>query len=440
VPATAEQVAELRRRVAGLAGLGGLGGLGGQIRRPAPPPPAERRLPDGFEPVATPWGPAWRREEVLGPAPAPLPAGFAYLDTETTGLAGGTGTYAFAAAVARPRPVGVELVQLFLPEPGAEAAFLHQVQTELTSSIGLATYNGGRFDLPLLRTRWIMARMPGELGHPPHLDLLDLTRALLRQRLEGCTLRQVEERVLHFERDSDLPSAMVPDAYLRYLSRASSPWLEAALSHNRWDVLTLHHLHRRLLARLAGEDPDMEGSDWLALGRHLDRQGRRADGWRALRNAVEMPGEAAAGAGLAVARKLVRRGRARAAESILAEISVRLPDRLDLAVARARILEWRLRDLEAALAVVEAALLYGDRGPLEKDLGRRRDRLKRRLERSLVGDRHRQPRRPYGQMPLLDDISQGFDQARVERPAGFRGDRLDGHQRRHRLAIDAAGG
>lgn len=129
-----------------------------------------------------------------------------------------------------------------------------------------------------------------------------------------------------------------------------------------------------------------------------------------------------------------------AAESILAEISVRLPDRLDLAVARARILEWRLRDLAAALAVVEAALLYGDGGPLEEDLRRRRDRLRRRISTALVRYRHGKPRRPNGQVTLFDHVSQGFDQAGVEGSAGLGSDRLEGDQRRHRLAVDAAGG
>src|SRR5207249_3858965 len=82
-----------------------------------------------------------------------------------------------------------------------------------------------------------------------------------------------------------LPSALVPDAYFDFLRAGSLEFLEAALEHNRLDVISLVHLHSRLLRRLRGGDVDMNAEDWLALGRHRWRRGARADGWRALRNA-----------------------------------------------------------------------------------------------------------------------------------------------------------
>jgi hypothetical protein len=344
-------------------------------------------MPRGFEPVPTPFGTAWRFADVLptgrvtGLVP---PVAHGYLDTETTGLSGGTGTQVFAAAVCRPIRAGLELTQLFLPEPSAEAAFLSLLQEELGASPGLATYNGSRFDLPLLRTRWVMARMPGELEHPCHLDLLTLTRALLRQRLESCTLRVVEERLLGFEREGDLPGALVPDAYLGYLRSGWAPNLEMALQHNRQDVLSLFHLHARLLLRLAGEEPRMEGADWLALGRHQLRAGRRADGWRALRRAAEVAdGPASALAGVLLARGLQRRRLPAAAERLLAALQRRLPAETSLAVARARLLERSLHRPAAAHEVVSAALHSIPPGsPHLADLERRQARLELRLTRS----------------------------------------------------------
>src|SRR5438093_12993837 len=153
-----------------------------------------------------------------------------------------------------------------------------------------------------------MARMPGEFSHAPHVDLLTLVRALYRHRLENCTLRFVEQRVLGYERDDPMPSALVPDAYFGYLRQGSREFLEAALEHNRLDVISLVHVHSRLLRRLQGADVDMDADDWLALGRHRWRRGARADGWRALRNATAFGrGEAAGTAGLLLTRRLVRR-------------------------------------------------------------------------------------------------------------------------------------
>jgi len=336
-------------------------------------------LPRGFEAVSTPYGDAMLREDVIPlPALEPHPGAVAYLDTETTGLGGGAGTYAFAAAVARPIDCGLRLAQLFLPQPGLEGAFLHRLSEELEAADGLASFNGGSFDLPVLRTRWVMARMPGEMASPPHVDLLTLVRALYRHRLESCTLRMVGERLLGYERDDPIAGALVPDSYFTYLHRGSSPRLEAVLEHNRLDVISLVHLHSRLLSRLRGADAGMDASDWLALGRHRIRRGARADGWRALRNATRFrQGEAAATAGLLIARKLSRRGSITGAEGLLGWLERSISDDVRLPVARARLLEWRRRDPQLALAVVEAAQ---GRIPGEADaLEARRNRLRRKV-------------------------------------------------------------
>ena len=295
-------VAELRDRLARLGGTG---------PRPAPRPEPRREPPRGFEPLVTPFGVAWRRLDFLNQPPTSAALGYAYLDTETTGLAGGTGTLAWAAAVARVEPGGLELAQLVLLSPGEEPPLLHALQDEIRAAPGLGTYNGASFDLPLLRTRWVLARMPGELVHGPHVDLLRLARALLRPRLESCRLRTVELRYLGFEREEDLPGALAPEAYFRYLRQGSQDLLEAALEHNRQDVLSLYHLHHRLQRRLQGRELDMRSGDWLSLGRHLWRRGRRADGWRAYRMAAELrEGEASEQAAELLAKRLRRLRRA----------------------------------------------------------------------------------------------------------------------------------
>ena len=349
----------------------------------APPRPRPRRsyeLPRGFEELATPFGLAAVRQDVISlPALDPNPGSVAYVDTETTGLSGGAGTYVFAAAVARPIDCGLRLAQFFLPEPGMESAFLHALREELAPASGLATFNGGSFDLPVLRTRWVMARMPGEFTHAAHVDLLTLVRALYRHRLESCTLRFVEQSVLGYERDDPLPSALVPDAYFDFLRAGSRDFLEAALEHNRLDVISLVHLHSRLLRRLHGGDVDMDADDWLALGKHRWRRGARADGWRALRNATAFAkGEASATAGLLLARRLVRRGSIGGADQLLRWLESRVSDDIRVSVAHARLLEWRRRDPHGALSVVEAARRrMPDTAP---ELDRRRDRLLRKVE------------------------------------------------------------
>ena len=345
------------------------------------PPQRSYELPRGFEEIDTPFGVAALRQDVI-PLPQldPDPGPVAYLDTETTGLAGGAGTYVFTAAVATPIDCGLRLAQFFLPEPGMEAAFLYALRDEIEPAGAMATFNGGSFDLPVLRTRWVMARMPGELAHAPHVDLLTLVRALYRHRLENCTLRFVEQRVLGYERDDPLPSALVPDAYFDYLRVGSRDFLEAALEHNRLDVISLVHLHSRLLRRLQGTDVDMNAEDWLALGKHRWRRGARADGWRALRNAATFAkGQASATAGLLLTRRLLRRGAVNSADELLHWLDSNLGEDIRVSIARARLLEWRKRDPAKALEIVERAQRLMPESALE--LEHRRIRLQRKITR-----------------------------------------------------------
>ena len=404
----------LRERLARLGGL------------PRAHAQAALEIPRGFERIETPFGPAFLREDVLGlPRLDPNPGSIAYIDTETTGLSGGSGTYVFAAAVARPIDCGLRLAQLFLPQPGMEAAFLQALSDELAPASGVGSFNGASFDLPILRTRWVMARMHGDLQHPPHVDLLTLVRSLYRHRMESCTLRTVEERLLGYEREDPIAGALAPDAYFQYVHHGPSQMLELVLEHNRLDVISLVHLHSLLLRRLRGADAGMDASDWLALGRHRFRRGARADGWRALRNAAGFEkGEEAATASLWIARGLVRRGAITSADRLLERTELRFDSDIRVSVARARLLEWRRREPSRALHVVEAAL---DRMPdSAAELEPRRARLRRKVEsRARSGGRrdanggagHRRQRRrgqAWLQATFEDSAGEGFDQSRIE--------------------------
>jgi hypothetical protein len=143
--------------------------------------------------------------------------------------------------------------------------------------------------------------------------------------------------------------------------------------------MSLVHLHSRLLQRLQGGDIDMDASDWLALGRHRFRRGAQADGWRALRNAAGFAqGEAAATAGLWLARRLVRRRSITAADQLLRWLESNVSEDVRVSVARARLLEWHRREPLLALSVVEAAQ---ERMPeTATDLEPRRARLQRKVD------------------------------------------------------------
>jgi uncharacterized protein YprB with RNaseH-like and TPR domain len=161
-----------------------------------------------------------------------------FLDAETTGLAGGTGTYAFLVGAAWLEDDRLVLVQHFMRDFDEEPALLAALRPLLERASGLVTFNGATFDLPLLETRFIMARRPWP-ATLPHLDLLRPARRVWTSCLSDCRLATLEREVVGLVRDDDIAGALIPTLYFDFLrSRRSAP-LGRVLAHNRDDILTL---------------------------------------------------------------------------------------------------------------------------------------------------------------------------------------------------------
>jgi uncharacterized protein YprB with RNaseH-like and TPR domain len=169
----------------------------------------------------------------VGPA-----EGLLFLDTETTGLAGGTGTYAFLVGVALVEGRRLVVNQFFMRDFDDEPALLAALEPLLARASAVVTFNGAGFDLPLLETRFVLARRrwPSSL---PHLDLLRPARRVWTGWLADCRLPTLETAVLGLARADDVPGAFIPLIYFDYLrSRRAAP-LRRVFEHNRTDVLTL---------------------------------------------------------------------------------------------------------------------------------------------------------------------------------------------------------
>ena len=355
-------------------------------------PPSD---PLTLEAVPTPHGPALRRVETVrvpsGIADADLPdPGTVFLDTETTGLAGGTGTYVFLVGLATwttRRTLAV--TQYFLGDLGAEAAFLHAVREAVAEARELITFNGRTFDLPLLETRYLLARATWWGAELPHQDLYPVARALWRGRAADCRLSTLEGALLGLDRGDDLPGALVPQVYFRYLRTRDPGPLPRIFRHNRWDLVALAGLHARAAALLDGPDPRHDPLEWMGAGRWLER--REPD-----RSARFY--EAALRAGLPVTHEpgvawrlgwLWRRaGRIAEARVLWAETVARAErPPLRLLIDLAKLHEHHARDYGAALDLTRAALAAAEAwdlagGDLVDALERRAHRLTRRLARA----------------------------------------------------------
>jgi uncharacterized protein len=167
------------------------------------------------------------------------PHRWAFLDTETTGLAGGSGTYAFLIGVGRITSEGFKVRQFFMREYAEERSVLAALEAYLAEFDVLITYNGKSYDQPLLETRYRMTRRKPPFERLGHLDLLHGARRLWKLRLESCRLIQLEQQILGFYREGDLPGEMIPYVYFEYLRSQEAQRLLPIFHHNAIDILTL---------------------------------------------------------------------------------------------------------------------------------------------------------------------------------------------------------
>lgn len=271
-----------------------------------------------------------------------------FLDTETTGLAGGTGTLAFLVGVAKVHQGAVVVEQAHLPGPGREKPLLEWLRQHLAEATLLVTFNGKSFDWPLLKSRYVMNRLPPPPA-PPHLDLLHCARRVFRHDTAQCTLSALERLALGHHRQGDLDSALIPAAWFDFLRSGRVATLGRVLQHNHRDVISMVELLGVLADAWEGQRA-VSGGVRLGLARVA---ARRRDTARALRFLGELDASDTPVGALALELKaaLLRRAGDTAAAARALEAAVPLSDtpaRVRLALAK--LYEHQLKDYPAARA------------------------------------------------------------------------------------------
>lgn len=205
-------------------------------------------------------------DEGLG---AVAPEDVLYLDIETTGL-GGAGAMAFLVGTGRLEGEYFVLRQYLALSPADEGVLLDALleDSRLSDEPVLATYNGRRFDAPVLDERATMHRRRAGFDSLRQLDLLDPVRTAYSALLPSCRLAVVEADVLGLTRhDEDVPGAEVPQWYFQFLRSGDGRHLLPIINHNAQDVVSLSALVARL--DTAVRRTDLTPFDEIAVGRLL---------------------------------------------------------------------------------------------------------------------------------------------------------------------------
>jgi uncharacterized protein YprB with RNaseH-like and TPR domain len=426
---------DLERRAQRLERLRRLGLQKGARDLPRPVRPQPPALEAGVlpgEPVMTPVGPAWVRTArfpldehpeiaaFLQASPAALaaagrdpalaaldPGRAAFVDTETTGLSPGAGAYTFLIGVGEyelDSSGGAFVVrQFFMRSPAEEAAQLLLAEEALGRSAGLVTFNGRAFDVPLITTRFILARMPVSFARLPHLDLLPPARRVWRARWQSCRLGNLEQNVLGVQRTlEDVPGWMIPDIYRDYYrTGVATEMLAHVFYHNLQDIVSMALLGARLAElfradRLGEALAGLHPLETLSLARcyeALEWHEAGIEAYRAAQAGFTLEAERAAvlrDLGLLYKRLGRHEDAAAVWEEWLASVA---GDDLTPYVELAKHHEWRTGDLAAARGWAAWALHLaegGSPGPLRDievaDLRHRLARLERKLSGAATED------------------------------------------------------
>jgi uncharacterized protein YprB with RNaseH-like and TPR domain len=301
-----------------------------------------------------------------------------FLDTETTGIHGGTGMCPFLVGIGYFVGDEFHMVQYFIRDFDEEPSMLLALEERLQQFELVVTYNGAAFDLPLLETRFTLARLDSTLNSMAHFDLLVTARKLWRNGHGSCRLVALESEMLSFLRGPDVPGAMIPRAYFDYLQRRPSPALESVFTHNVHDVVSLAALTVLACDRVTFEPAALdEPLDLYSLGRVLES----TSDWRrsirvyemALAGGLDEPVRMKALENLAVLYR--RAGEHDRSREICMEL-IRSAEFSMVGFEGAAIYYERVaRDYEAALKVLEEGLARTDNKRWRKMLQARWDRL-----------------------------------------------------------------
>ena len=296
----------------------------------------------------------------LAGASLPPASSIVYLDTETTGLAGGTGTCAFLIGVGRAEGSGFRVQQFFLRELTEEKAALRALEDALAPCEAVVTFNGKTFDVPLLETRYRLARMRSPFERLIHLDLLHPARRMWKLRLESCELKRLEREILAVHREGDVDGADIPRLYFDYLRSGHAGGLAPVFYHNALDIVTLAGLAAALSETLQrGSEGVTDGRDLFSLSRIFHRAGERERAVAACRKALDrgLPESLEPRALAHLAAQHKRQGNYSAAVELWREMVHRgTPDSIAAYEQLAIYYEHRERDFARAAEFTEAAL------------------------------------------------------------------------------------
>lgn len=293
------------------------------------------------------------------------PEDILFLDTETTGLSGGVGTIAFQIGIGYFTSSGFVVEQFLMHDYPEEAQMLRLLDGLMQRFSILCTFNGRTFDVPLLKSRFLMNRIVDAHFPQTHADVLYPARRLWKLRLKRCTLAHLEEQLLNVSRDDDLPGALVPQTYFQYLKDGNFEPLMKILEHNKQDIVSLAQLFYFMCKQVDRPEEITDAEDLFSLARAMEKRGDQEKAMHCYR--------LSAGHGMmgqsyqAMARMEKHQGNHAAAVKLYQAMLSKDKEPVLACEALAKLYEHQLKDISGAISYTRQALLLLSEPALFRD-------------------------------------------------------------------------
>lgn len=167
------------------------------------------------------------------------PKDIVFLDIETTGLWASQPLFLIGLLFRRGGRMVVN--QFFARHYREEKAVLAAANEVIQGFKVIVSYNGKRFDIQYISARSVAHRLFFSYPHH-HVDLLYHARRRFGGQLPDCRLATLEERLLNFRREGDIPGYLIPQTYHRYVQQRDPEIIRPVIDHNRLDLLAMARL------------------------------------------------------------------------------------------------------------------------------------------------------------------------------------------------------
>lgn len=159
-----------------------------------------------------------------------------FIDIETTGL--WATQPLFLVGILYKENDKLKLQQYLARNLNEEKPLMEAVYPRLKDYKVVVSYNGKKFDIPYLESRWTECGMYYKLNCY-HLDLLYHARRHFKHYFHDCKLVTLEENLLGHKRNDDIPGYLIPRAYYDFIKSGDTSIIKKILKHNALDLLSL---------------------------------------------------------------------------------------------------------------------------------------------------------------------------------------------------------